>query len=124
MTWTSTVSKARYLRKEETKAEKMLWKELRNNNIGVKFRRQHPIDMFILDFYAPAIKLAIELDGSVHNIKENKQYDEARTEYLKSKCITVLRFWNSEVEENLDKVLEKIKREIKNLTPQPLPVVM
>ena len=109
------IKKARILRKEETKAEKILWKELRNSGLGVKWRRQHPVDMFILDFYAPKIKLAIELDGSTHNIKENKEYDEDRTFYLESKYIKVLRFWNSEVEKDLDKVLVKIKKEIKKL---------
>ena len=105
-----TIIKARYLRREETKAEKMLWKELRNSGLGVKWRRQHPIDMYILDFYAPKIKLVIELDGSGHNLKENKEYDKDRTFYLESKYIKVLRFWTSEVEKNLEEVLSKIKK--------------
>ena len=99
-----TIVKARYLRKEGTKAERMLWEKLRNKNFGTRWRRQHPIDMFIVDFFASEIKLAIELDGSPHNIKENKEYDEARTDYLESKYINVLRFWNSEVEKNLENV--------------------
>ncbi|MCX6753067.1 MAG: endonuclease domain-containing protein [Candidatus Nomurabacteria bacterium] len=101
------MTKARYLRKEETKAEKILWEEIRNNKLGIKFRRQHPIDRFIIDFYVPKIKLAIELDGEIH--KENKEYDKMRTEYLNSKNIKVLRFWNSEIETDLKKVLDKIK---------------
>ncbi|MCX6757892.1 MAG: endonuclease domain-containing protein [Candidatus Nomurabacteria bacterium] len=105
------VPKARYLRKEATEAEKILWEELRKDKIGITFRRQHPIDKFILDFYAPKIKLAIELDGEIH--KENQEYDKMRTEYLNSKNIKVIRFWNSEVENNLKKVLAKIKIEIK-----------
>ena len=112
-----TMVKARYLRKEETKAEKLLWKELRNRNLGVKFRRQHPIEKFILDFYAPEINLAVELDGSTH--KEMKQYDKTRTEYLKSNGIKVIRFWNSEVEKNLQSVINKIKTEI---FPPPTPL--
>jgi len=108
-----TIIKAKYLRKEETKTEQILWKKLGNKNLGIKWRRQHPIDMFIVDFYAPPIKLAIELDGSSHNIKENKEYDEMRTDYLKSKNIKVIRFWNSEVEKDLENVLTKIKEEIK-----------
>ena len=111
----STITKARFLRKEETKAEKILWKELRNNNINIKFRKQHPVDMFIIDFYAPSIKLGIELDGSVHKEKETKEYDNGRTEYLKSKDITILRFWNSEIENNLENTLNKIKKEIEKL---------
>ena len=110
-----TIIKARYLRKEETKAEKILWKELRDNKLGIKWRRQHPIDMFILDFYAPKIKLAIELDGSIHNLKENKEYDQDRTDYLNLKYITVLRFWNSEVENNLTIVLDKIQKATKKI---------
>jgi len=111
-----TITKARYLRHEETKAEKILWEALRNKKLGVKFRRQHPIDKFILDFYAPEIKLGIELDGFSH--KENTEYDKLRTEYLKSKGIKIIRFWNSEIENNLKEVIFKIKEEIKiHLTP-------
>lgn len=104
-----TIIKARYLRREETKAEKILWQNLRNCNVGVKFRRQHPIDMFIVNFFAPSIKLAIELDGSTHN-KESKEYDKNRTKYLESKNIKVVRFWNSEIENNLEIVLNKIRK--------------
>lgn len=103
------ITKARHLRQEDTKAEKILWKILRGSKLGVKWRRQHPIDMYILDFYSPQINLCIELDGSVHNIKENKEYDKIRDEYLKNKNIKIIRFWNSEIENNIDAVLEKIK---------------
>jgi len=102
------LAKARYLRKTGTDTEKILWKELRNDNLGVKFRRQHPLGRFILDFYAPKIKLAIELDGKQH--KEMYDYDKLRAEYLKSKKITLLRFWNFEVENDLEKVINKIKQ--------------
>ncbi len=100
--------KARYLRKAGTDAEKILWGELRNENLGVKFRRQHPIGRFILDFYAPKIRLAIELDGKQH--KEMRDYDKLRAKYLKSKKITLLRFWNFEVENDLGKVVNEIKQ--------------
>ncbi len=110
-----TILKARYLRKEETGTEKILWEKLRNNRLGIKFRRQHPIDMYILDFYVPSIKLAIELDGAVHKIKENKEYDIDRTKYLKSKYITVLRFWNEEIEKDLENVFGGIEKKIKEL---------
>ena len=103
------IKKARILRKEDTKAEKILWKELRNNKLGAKWRRQHPVDMYILDFYCPKIKLCIELDGSLHKIKENRDYDKNRDEYLKNKNIRTIRFWNSEIEKNIKIVLEKIK---------------
>jgi len=105
-----SVLKARYLRSEETKAEKILWQELRNRRLGVKFRRQHPLEKFIIDFYAPEIKLGIELDGSGH--KQNREYDKLREEYLNSHNIKVVRFWNRDVERNLEKVLEKIRCEL------------
>lgn len=101
------IVKARYLRHEETNAEKMLWKELRNKKLGIKFRRQHPLDKFILDFYAPELKLGVELDGSQH--KEYKEYDNLRTEYLSTHGIKIIRFWNSEVEKNLKNVISKIR---------------
>ena len=104
------IVKARYLRHKDTKAEKILWKELRNRKLRVKFRRQHPMEKFILDFYAPEIKLAIELDGSPH--KEGHEYDRSRTEYFKSLGIKVIRFWNHEIEKDLERVIEKIKKEI------------
>ena len=97
----------RYLRKTQTSTEKILWQKLRGSNLGIKFRRQYPINTYILDFYAPKIGLAIELDGSIHN--ENKEYDEERTKYLNSKHIKVLRFWNSEIENNLENTLNKIR---------------
>ena len=73
------INKARYLRKEKTKAEKILWEELRNRKLGIKFRRQHPLAQFILDFYAPSINLAIELDGRDH--VQNIEYDTLRPMY-------------------------------------------
>ncbi len=116
MTKFKTIIKARYLRKEETKAEKILWQELRNSNIGIKFRRQYPIDMYILDFYSPKIKLSIELDGSIHNLKETREYDEERKIYLRSKYIHELRFWNSEIENSLNSALSKIRTKINELS--------
>ncbi len=110
------IKKARFLRKEDTKAEKILWKALRGNKLQSKWRRQHPIDMYILDFYSPKLHLCIEIDGSVHKIKENKKYDALREEYLRIKGIKTLRFWNSEVEKDIDAVLKKIKK-MSNLSP-------
>jgi len=72
--------------------------------------------MFIVDFYATSAKLVIELDGATHNTKDNEEYDNARTEYLESKYISVIRFWNREVENNLPEVLNKIKEKIKELS--------
>ena len=102
------IVKARYLRQEETKAEKILWEQLRNNKLGIKFRRQHPIGSYVLDFYAPSLGLAIELDGDVH--RESKEYDKERTKYLSTQKIQVVRFWNKEVEQDLANVLNQIKK--------------
>lgn len=108
MTKEGIIKKARILRKEHTKTEKILWEKLRGNKLGKKWRRQHPIDMYVVDFYCPQIKLCVELDGSTHKIKENKEYDKIREAYLKDKNIKTLRFWNSEIENNIDAVLKEI----------------
>lgn len=99
----------RELRKESTAAEKLLWNHLRNRKLnGLKFRRQHPIDKFVVDFYCHEKKLVIELDGGVHDIKENKEYDEARTSMLAGLGIYVIRVRNEEVIDNEKIVLKRI----------------
>ena len=105
----------RELRQSATKAEKILWEYLRNRNLdGLKFRRQHPIDKFIADFYCHEKKLVVELDGAVHDEKMNVQYDEARTYELKGSGIKVIRFRNSEVENNILFVLNEIRKATEN----------
>ncbi|MBS1574553.1 MAG: endonuclease domain-containing protein [Bacteroidetes bacterium] len=100
---------SRELRQISTEAEKLLWSELRNRKLnGLKFRRQHPIDKYVADFYCHEKKLVIELDGVVHDKKENKEYDQARTIELAGLKINVLRFRNDEVENDIEKVLKKI----------------
>ena len=102
---------SRELRQVSTEAEKLLWSELRNRKLNrLKFRRQHPIDKYIADFYCHERKLIIELDGTIHNEKENADYDRARTIELSGFEIRVLRFKNSEVENNMEEVLNKVKR--------------
>ena len=99
----------RELRKESTDAEKLLWTELRNRKLkGLKFRRQHPLDKFIVDFYCNEKKLVVELDGAVHDEKNNKDYDEASTAMLAGLNVLVLRFRNEEVINNMKDVLKKI----------------
>lgn len=101
----------RELRQSSTKAEKILWEYLRNRKLdGLKFRRQHPIDKFIADFYCHEKKLVVELDGAVHDDKMNAQYDAARTYELKVSGITVIRFRNSEVENSISFVLYEIRK--------------
>ena len=100
--------RARYLRRKQTDAECLLWLKLRNNQLGYKFRRQFPIDRFILDFYCNEKKLAIELDGSQHNFPKQEKYDILRTEYINQLGIRLIRFWDNEVLKNINGVLEKI----------------
>jgi very-short-patch-repair endonuclease len=95
------------LRKDLTPAEAKLWTRLRAHRLnGVGFRRQHAIGNYITDFCAPSKMLIIELDGSQH--LEQKEYDDERTEFLKSKGYRVLRFYNNDVMNNIEKVLEVI----------------
>jgi len=101
--------KAQELRENETFAEKLLWKKLSDNQLGVKFRRQHPIKWFIADFYCHKAKLIIEVDGGIHYEKQQKEYDEGRDLELKALGIEVLRFDNIEIQQNLTDVIEKIK---------------
>jgi very-short-patch-repair endonuclease len=107
---------SRELRQTSTKAEKLLWEELRGKKLkGFKFRRQHPLDKYVADFYCHEKKLVIELDGTVHDEKENKEYDQARTIELAGLKINVLRFRNDEVENDIDKVLKKIIQKARSI---------
>ena len=105
---------ARELRESETIAEKLLWEQISNNKLGVKFRRQHPLKWFIADFYCHAAKLVIELDGGVHLDKLQKDYDEGRETELKNLGLNVIRFTNNEIENSIEQVIETI-RQILNL---------
>ncbi|MCB0538488.1 MAG: DUF559 domain-containing protein, partial [Bacteroidetes bacterium] len=105
--------KRQELRNNQTSAENVLWNALRNKQFeGIKFRRQHSVNNYILDFYAPSENLAIELDGSVHNNAGQANADFERDKYLKSIGIKVLRFENHFVFEQLENVLEEIKEHL------------
>ena len=107
---------ARNLRKNQTDAEKALWRQLRARQLqGYKFRRQHPVGRDITDFCCLDAKLIIELDGGQH--ADQQAQDEQRTTALKIEGFTVLRFWNNEIFENLDGVLEVIAKRLTTLTP-------
>src|SRR5690348_11396235 len=94
----STISRARRLRLQSTDAERALWHLLRDRRMqSHKFRRQHPVGNFYLDFYCPESKLAIEADGGQHFEDAATAYDEKRTEFLKEQGIRVLRFTNREI---------------------------
>ncbi len=102
------------LRNNPTKAESMLWKALQKRQLeGRKFRRQHSLNNYIVDFLCPKEKLVVELDGKVHNNPVNQQYDYKRTKVLEKLGFKVLRFENSLVFEQMDMVLDAIKTEFK-----------
>jgi very-short-patch-repair endonuclease len=100
---------ARRLPANQTGAEMMLWRELRKlDTRGTHFRRQVPIGPYVADFTCLASHLVIELDGSQHADEPNKSNDDTRTRWLESEGYRVLRFWNNDLTENLDSVLETI----------------
>ncbi len=99
----------RALRSNATSAEAVLWKFLQKSQLrGRKFRRQHSIGPYVVDFYCPAEKLAVELDGETHNDPGRREYDDEREAYLRDQDIRIVRFENKEVFENLEIVLEAI----------------
>ena len=104
--------KAKELRRTETEAEKQLWTRLHKNQLlGLQFRRQHPINTFIADFYCPKIKLVVEVDGGIHEIPAHQAYDIGRTDVLNDFGITVIRFTNEQVTNDLETVIKNIKNE-------------
>ena len=104
--------RAEELRNRMTNAEEVLWNAIHINEWHLKFRRQHPLANYIVDFYCHGVKLVIELDGRIHDEEEIKRNDSARETHLKEFNLTVLRFKNEEVINNTDSVLKKIKETI------------
>ncbi len=103
----------RDLRKNMTKAEVILWNVIRGKNLkDLRFRRQHPIAKFVVDFYCHEKKLVIELDGNVHDTEEAKEKDKLRSELLEQLGLKVIRFRNEEVLNNLKEVVKKIISEV------------
>ena len=108
----------RELRRDQSDAEKALWAKVRNKQFfGIKFFRQYSIGPYILDFYCPMVKLAVELDGGQHNQTDNIEYDTARSEYLKAQGIDVIRFWDNEVLLDIEGVLSKLMLKVTPLDP-------
>jgi adenine-specific DNA-methyltransferase len=100
---------ARAPRREPTPAEEAMWRLLRNRQAaGYKFRRQHPVGLYVADFYAASAALVVEVDGDTHATPEGVEHDRIRPAYLESLDLIVLRFWNTEVHENPDGVLELV----------------
>ena len=117
--------KRKGLRSNASDAEQRLWRQLRAKQLGTKFRRQYSVDAYVLDFYAPQWKLAIEVDGDSHFTGEAMQYDEERTAYMKQFGIEVVRFTNLEILENIEGVLETIEGAVKRrrtTSPSPPPL--
>ena len=105
------------LRKNQTPAEKILWDKIRGNKVnGFKFRRQYAIGRYIADFYCCEARVAIEIDGEIHNEIERKEYDQLRQEEIESRNIHVIRFSNEEIYKNIDYVLKRI---VEVLAPLP-----
>lgn len=95
-----------------TEAELYMWEHLRRDNLGVRFRRQHPIGDYIVDFVCIRKNLIIEIDGGYHNILEQKENDEIRTTWLNKNGYNVIRFSNEEILMNIETVLNKIKNNL------------
>lgn len=96
------------LRHNATDAERKLWSFLKGKQLGVRFLRQFSIGNYILDFYCPKLKLAIELDSGQHNQNKVKQYDEIRTNYLQALDISVIRFWDTDILLHTENALKEI----------------
>jgi len=107
----TTLTRARELRRAMTPQERKLWNALRGKQLHrLRFRHQHPLPPYILDFYCHSHKLVVELDGGQHNEPANAAYDRRRTAWLEARGLRVLRFWNHEVDTNLGGVLDAIAR--------------
>ena len=106
----------RELRNNQTPAEKMLWQKIRKKQLsGIQFYRQYGIGAYIADFYAPSLRLCVEVDGEQHFTKTGKEYDAKRDNYMESLNIKVIRFKNDLVIEDTERVLNEIKKTIELL---------
>lgn len=107
---------ARNLRKKQTLQEQHLWSILRNRQFyGLKFKRQVPIGLYVVDFCCNEKKVIIEIDGGQHNETRNIMYDNKRTTFLEAEGYKVIRFWNNEIDNNIEGVYKKLMQEILNL---------
>jgi len=106
-----TFEAAKILRENMTLHEKLLWEKLKLKQIqNLRFRRQHPIDFFIADFYCHEARLVVEIDGGIHN--QQIEYDDGRSGEMERYFIKVIRFTNSEVEDNIEDVVKRIENEV------------
>ena len=107
------------LRNRSTPSENLLWNHIGQGQLGIKFRRQHPASIYVLDFYAHKIKLAIEIDGNIHNLEKVKQNDLERQNHLESLGIYFLRFTNEQVLTELEFVIKQIQNTTTTLLNTP-----
>jgi len=108
----------RQLRSEMTECERLLWSRLRRKQLhGVQFYRQKPMGSYVVDFYAPAARLVVEVDGSQHRDRIHAENDAHRDESLKSQGLRVLRFTNLQVSQDLDAVVWVVARTLKSPLP-------
>lgn len=118
--WVKLKPIARQMRHDPTQAEDILWQRLRRKVLGVNFRRQHTIGRFIVDFYCPAARLIVEVDGPIH---QNTQDEDAiRQEFLEAQELRVLRFANLVVMQDTDAVVDRIRCVVQERTPPPDPL--
>jgi very-short-patch-repair endonuclease len=109
---------AKYLRNNMTHSEKLLWDKLKGKQIcGLRFRRQHPIDLFIVDFYCHQVRLVIEVDGEIHD--QQAEYDDGRSAEMEKFGIKILRFKNFEVENVIERVISEIESTVKERLKSP-----
>jgi len=107
--------RAKALRNNPTHAETILWSYLRHKPFGYKFRRQHPVSIYVADFYCHTLKLIIEVDGNIHTDLDVKKHDLERQQNLENQEISFIRFTNQQVEKELESVIRKIDQHINNM---------
>ncbi|HEY2951560.1 MAG TPA: DUF559 domain-containing protein [Verrucomicrobiae bacterium] len=116
------IERARQLRKAETWAEKLMWRWLRSRRFsGYKFRRQHPVGVYYLDFFCEEARLNVEVDGGQHGFPDQQKQDAEREKFLASLGIKTLRFWNSRLRRESECIRDAIFRELQERAPHPLP---
>jgi len=109
-------NRRRELRRIQTATEEVVWLQIRNRKLlGLKFKRQYSIDKYVVDFYCPEHKIALEIDGSIHLLDEIKEYDKKRQKHLETFGITFIRVQNVEIESNSEKAFTMIEDEIKEI---------
>ena len=115
-------NKRRELRQRQTHTDEIVWPRIRNRKmLGLKFKRQYSIDKFVLDFYCSELKIAIEIDGSIHELEEINLYDIQRQKYIEGYGIIFIRITNKEISDNSELAFKNLENKIKNLkSPSPL----